>query len=1454
MDLANCKISRLNYQGSNYTTWSKQCLAFMTVKGLRGYVDNPPADEKESKEKDLMATAYLTMLVDERLALELIGSNTNEIWKQITARFQGLTAVQALRVKRELFADKIAPNEAVEAFLARVQTSYLTLKEAKSAPSDSEMLAVLLNGLSSHTPLAATLHMLEADKATTYASAVDTIRGNARLQSAYQPHSLSPSPTLVKTEPTAKQGVDPADADARVGAGRGRGGRGGRGRGGRGGRGRGGRGGRGGSGGYGGEDDHRPKGLPKCRICDNGSRHLHKECPLVQKARALCRSAVLEDAYDDDDQPVARATGVFASSPEYAPDFNKWGVDTCANRHFADVTAIRFACNLNDAKGGHIRLAGDKPGPAIEFTGDLALRHEDGRVYWARRVHFAAGMACLLSHTQILREGGRTDEVFTQVVLRGVDRPLPVHNDGTLFLRVSPMHPTDPSFAHAAQSLGQREVRPRTKQNAVEDGESNLQVEQLTALTQAKAQAASRRVPLTLSLLHQRLAHPRPLITRAFAKIHDLRLEPDKGDANFWCESCVRGSMTRVNISARCTHSKAGGPLALVHVDTFESTSLSLGGNKYVTILTDNDTRYRWTVLSRKKSEISSQVVNLIERLERKHNLRVRAIRCDQGTENAHPPGIEVHLPPAGVSEYNGHAENSNGLVARKSRVLLAHSRLPTYAWAEAVDTSVFLLNITPTADGPSPHQLLYGRPPDEEMRRLRVFGCRCYVLDPKLPRGDKFSQRVLTDECRLVGYGEMGYRVLVFNSKGPARPKVVYTRDVVFDESDLRAAVSDDVSLTHVPQHATYDTHSRALTLNVVNVVGEEHDAHRDDDPRISVVAPGTVINGGGDQKDAKQGKDVAHNDVDAKHGGVSINHFDDVPMLERLRADSDASVHAHEESSTSEGASRRSTRSNRGLPPARYTDGDGQFYASAVSSSSASDVLEPRNWKEAAADEKWKQAASTEIKSLRDRNVFSTVSPSSVPPDAQVIPSMWVWKQKRNSDGSLGKAKARLVACGNHQQYTNGDASSPVAHNSTVRMLFGLAAARRLKLTQYDVPNAYINAPLEDTKVYIQPPPGAAALGLHGFDGQILHLHKALYGLRQSGKDWNKLLHSSLLESGLSQSKHEPCLYFSLRPFAIVAIFVDDIFAACEHSDLERKIHSVLSAHFGVTRDPDPSSFLGLAVEQLPEGIHVSMPGYIDSVLTRFGMTDCKPDPTPCTDKADFGNRREDEQAADVKQYQKLVGCIGYCGEAVRSDILYAVRRLQAHSSDPAARHMAAAKHVLRYLAGTRNFGMLFRYGASPVLTCYTDADHGAAQHGRYSISGVVVQLAGAPVSVISRRQDIITLGSTEAELVAASEAAKQVVYLRRILHELGFPQSSPTVMYEDNTGVVGIAMSNASTFSGRTKHLDLRHKYVCEAVREKHVSVQWISTKDQIADMFTKALPRQQFEQLRSRMGIC
>ena len=112
-------------------------------------------------------------------------------------------------------------------------------------------------------------------------------------------------------------------------------------------------------------------------------------------------------------------------------------------------------------------------------------------------------------------------------------------------------------------------------------------------------------------------------------------------------------------------------------------------------------------------------------------------------------------------------------------------------------------------------------------------------------------------------------------------------------------------------------------------------------------------------------------------------------------------------------------------------------------------------------------------------------------------------------------------------------------------------------------------------------------------------------------------------------------------------------------------------------------------------------------------------------------------------------------------------------------------------------------------------------------------------------------MTLSSTEAELVSCSEAAREVIYLRALLRELGVDMKQPTILYEDNMGVVQIAVNNS--FSSRTKHIDVRHKFVCEQVALGTIVVRHIAGEEQPADLLTKPLARQRFERLRDLMGV-
>jgi hypothetical protein len=152
---------------------------------------------------------------------------------------------------------------------------------------------------------------------------------------------------------------------------------------------------------------------------------------------------------------------------------------------------------------------------------------------------------------------------------------------------------------------------------------------------------------------------------------------------------------------------------------------------------------------------------------------------------------------------------------------------------------------------------------------------------------------------------------------------------------------------------------------------------------------------------------------------------------------------------------------------------------------------------------------------------------------------------------------------------------------------------------------------------------------------------------------------------------------------------------------------------------------------------------------------------------------------------------------------------------------------------------------------LIGWTDSDQAQDPDSRWSVSGYVFDVAGGAVSWVSKRQPTVTLSTTEAEYMAASNATKEAIWLRVLLEDLGFPQVSATTLHADNLGC--IALTNDTVTHSRAKHIDIRHHFIHERVTNSEINLQYVSTKEMLADILTKQLPRKAFERYRKALGV-
>ena len=361
------------------------------------------------------------------------------------------------------------------------------------------------------------------------------------------------------------------------------------------------------------------------------------------------------------------------------------------------------------------------------------------------------------------------------------------------------------------------------------------------------------------------------------------------------------------------------------------------------------------------------------------------------------------------------------------------------------------------------------------------------------------------------------------------------------------------------------------------------------------------------------------------------------------------------------------------------------------------------------------------------------------------------------------------------------------------------------------------------------------------------VCKLNKALYGLKQAPRYWNNMLHDWLAEQGLKQADSDPCLY--TRHDLWITIWVDDLLIAGKNKANIDQFKRIISTKFKM-KDLGPVSWcLGMKItrDRLKKTLTISQPQYVNEILSRFNMSNCKPAATPLVPKSTLKRATTTDEPTKAP-YGELVGCLLYLSTRTRPDIAAAVGTLTRYTSQPCDTHWVAAKHVLRYLRGSPDIGLT--YGAATnnpaQLHGYADASFADDVDTRRSTSGCCLMLNGAAVAWRSKLQPTTAVSTAEAEYVALCRAAQEAIHLRQLLEELGVSQgSAPTTIFEDNQPCLHIA--NNPFVGEATKHMAVKYHYVRDMIQAHEIKVEYCPTSAMLADCLTKNLPRETFRSL-------
>ncbi|KAL4301844.1 hypothetical protein GQ457_10G007880 [Hibiscus cannabinus] len=439
----------------------------------------------------------------------------------------------------------------------------------------------------------------------------------------------------------------------------------------------------------------------------------------------------------------------------------------------------------------------------------------------------------------------------------------------------------------------------------------------------------------------------------------------------------------------------------------------------------------------------------------------------------------------------------------------------------------------------------------------------------------------------------------------------------------------------------------------------------------------------------------------------------------------------------------------------------------------------------------EKWLEAMRSEMDSMSDNQVWTLVEP---PEGIKPIGCKWVFKKKTDMDGNVQTYKGRLVAKENV--------------------------------------------------------------------GKVCKLQRSIYGLKQASRSWNLRFNEAIQEFGFIRNEDEPCVYkkFSGSIVSFLILYVDDILIIGNDISTLQSIKTWLSSCFSMKDLGEASYILGVKIyrDRSRRLLGLSLSTYIDKVLKRFSMEESKRGFLLMRHDISLSKEmcpstpQERERMSQIP-YASAIGSIMYAMICTRPDLSYALSMTSRYQANPGEGHWTAVKNILKYLRRTKDVFLVYGSEEELRIKGYTDASFQTDKDDSRSQSGFVFCPNGGAVSWKSSKQDTVADSTTEAEYIAASEAAKEAVWIKKFITGLGvIPSIVDAVdLYCDNNGAIAQAKEPRS--HQRSKHILRRFHLIREIIDRGDVEICKVHTDDNIADPLTKPLTQQKHDRHTESLGI-
>jgi transposase InsO family protein len=955
-----------------------------------------------------------------------------------------------------------------------------------------------------------------------------------------------------------------------------------------------------------------------------------------------------------------------------------------------------------------------------------------------------------------------------------------------------------------------------------------------------------------VDLLHRRHGH---CGLRYLRKLYDL---PPGAKLGF-CSACH--IMKNHRRPKRGTHDPQKSFLDRVDSDLtgpFPKKSFKYG-NRYCAVLLDVYSRFAWVYFLPDKSATSfvSVFMGWVKLVKTSFGRVCKVFHTDGGGEFVNDKmktvcaeeGIELKFSAPYLSgSHNPYVERKHRSVKECAHSMRSMAGLPMMFWQEAISYAVYVQNRTPhSALGfKTPYEFKTGKIP--KLSYIKTFGCEVYAFDPNAPKnGEKGERGIFLG----VDAATSAYRVYSLR-----RQSVILRADCTFNETCFPWR-----GVAQVTPDALDDASSKLFsyvplaTLAGIQVSG--------------TPTAGVQIETGGQTKPTPSETD--HLDsvgAGSGKGGVTAEGATgdessvSAPVSPRRRSSRNVWRDEFKESLTLPDEDASPTDSSSVRESAKLVTEEGYT----VLIDHRGEPVEPSDLGKAMKDlywPEWKLAMDEEMAALRLMGTWIEVEKDEVlGRGRKPLPCMWVFKIKKER-GVITRFKARLTVKGCHQQkgVDYEETFAATAKMKSFRILVALSAIFGLLITQLDISNAFLNGDLEE-EVYMHHAP----LYKPNRD-TVLRLVKTLYGLKQSPRRWGQKISKALVDLGFVALVTDTCVFVHNTACFFIVMHVDDIVMCTDDAVLRASVVAGLAAMFKLTDFGLSKLYIGIEVDDTDGAVRLSQPSYAKDVVKRFNMTDAATKPMPATPNLVLPKLSAvDESTAaaaslhasvSVFPYRSAIGALLYLAVATRPDIACIVNLLAQFCTCFTTTHVTAVKHVLRYIKGTLSKGLYFKrvVGGNKTkgvqISAVCDSDWGTDLNSRKSRTGYVIYIGGAPISWRSTTQRSVALSSCEAEFYALADVVKELLWLKQFLAELGIPIDGPIVVGIDNQAAIALAQNPVS--HQRTKHIDIRYFFLREHIEAGTIKLQYVNTKDNVADLLTKNVSAAVFDTLVDRLVV-